>query len=145
MKKIMISLLCTVLIFVFVACGDSQDSEISSQSATDASSETGSPIASSDEAIQLVKTLVGNENDKYIFEFDNEDKILKDDNGDFYINRDIESSTDGLECFIIRVYTETKDGDNISQDNIGWYFVSKSNSKVFEITDPYETKLKAIN
>ena len=143
MKKITLGLLCILVIFAFVACGKSGKSEAPLTN-SDTSSGTVSPVSSNDDAIKIVKDLVGSGNGKYIFEFSNEDKVIKDKNGDFYVNRE-EGNSEGMECIIIRVFTEVKEGDNISQDNIGWYFVSKSNGKVFEMKDPYEPKLNAVN
>lgn len=144
MKKIALGLLCMCIMLTFVACGDPNSSEISSEIDSDTISEDVSPISSSDEAIQIVKDLVGTGNDQYIFEFSNEDKVIED-NGNFSVNRDSANPDEGMDCMVIRVFTELKEGDSISQNNIGWYFVSKNNGKVFEMIDPYETKLKAVN
>ena len=115
------------------------------ESKTAARSDSGSPVASSNEAIQIVKKLLGSGNNKYIFELDHEDKVIKDDKGNYYTNRDNNSDANGIDCYIIRVYTETSKGDSVAQDNIGWYFVSKSTGMVFELKDPYDTKLKVLN
>jgi len=149
MKKIALGLLCILVMFAFAACGNSGNSETSSTSEvsssnSDTSSGTVSAVSSNNDAIKIVKDLVGSGNGKYIFEFSNEDKVIKDKNGDFYVNRE-GGSSEGMDCINIRVFTEVKEGDNISQDNIGWYFVSKSDGKVFEMKDPNETKLKAVN
>ena len=111
----------------------------------DTESESGSPVASSNEAVKVVKKLLGSGNGKYIFELDHEDKVIKDDKGDFYTNRDNTSESNGIDCFIIRVYTEVSKDDSTTQDNIGWYYVSKSTGKVFELKDPYDKKLKLLN
>lgn len=73
-----------------------------------------------------------------------EDKVIKD-KGNYYINRDNSSQSEGIDCFIIRVFTEVSKDDSTRQDNIGWYFVSKSTGKVFELKDPYDQKLKVLN
>ena len=116
-----------------------------SNSKTAAQSASGSPVASSNAAIQIVKKLLGSGNNKYIFELDHEDKVIKDDKGNYYTNRDNNGDANGIDCYIIRVYTETTKGDSVAQDNIGWYFVSKSTGKVSELKDPYDTKLKVLN
>ena len=105
----------------------------------------GSPVTSSDKAIQVVKNLLGSGNGKYIFEPNQDDKVMKDDKGDYYINRDNSSQAKGIDCFNIRVFTEVSKNDSTTQDNIGWYYVSKSTGKVYELKDPFDSKLKVLN
>lgn len=56
----------------------------------------GASFVSSEEAIQVVKKLLGSGNDKYIFELDHEDKEIKDDKGEFYTNRDNNNESKGI-------------------------------------------------
>lgn len=104
-----------------------------------------SAVSSSNEAITIVKKLLGSGNNKYIYELDHEDQVIPDGKGNYNANRDNGKVANGIDCYIIRVYTEKKQGDSIAQDNIGWYFVSKSTGKVYEMKDPYEQKLKMLN
>lgn len=112
---------------------------------TNAEAGKGKSVSSSNEAITIVKKLLGSENNKYIYELDHEDQVIPDGKGNYNANRDNGRVSNGIDCYIIRVYTEKKQGDSISQDNIGWYFVSKSTGKVYEMKDPYEQKLKMLN
>ena len=72
----------------------------SANAKSDTGSDSGNPVASSNEAIQVVRKLVGSGNNKYIFELDHEDKVIKDDNGNFYTNRNNTSGSNGIDCFI---------------------------------------------
>lgn len=144
MKKAVLGFLIIIVMSILVACGDSNSSGISSETDSDISSEAVNSISSSDEAVQIVKDLVGSGDGQYSFEFSNEDKVIEKD-GDFFVNRDDENPDEGMDCFNIRVFTELQEGDSISQENIGWYFVCKSNGKVFEMKDPFESKLTAMD
>ena len=112
---------------------------------TNAESGKGKSVTSANAAIARVIKLLGNGNNKYFFELDHEDQVIPDGKGNYNANRDNGKVANGIDCYIIRVYTEKKQGDSISQDNIGWYFVSKSTGKVYEMQDPYEQKLKLLN
>ena len=71
--------------------------------------------------------------------------MVPDGKGNYNANREDGKVKNGLDCYVIRVFTEKKQGDSISQDNKGWYFVIKSTGKVYEMTDPFVEKLTPFN
>ena len=118
---------------------------VSTNTNTNAESGKGKSVTTANAAIARVIKLLGNGNNKYFFELDHEDQVIPDGKGNYNANRDNGKVANGIDCYIIRVYTEEKQGDSISQDNIGWYFVSKSTGEVYEMKDPYEQELKMLN
>ncbi|TGE37382.1 hypothetical protein E4K67_16255 [Desulfosporosinus fructosivorans] len=118
---------------------------VSTNTNTNAESGKGKSVTTANAAIARVIKLLGNGNNKYSFELDHEDQVIPDGKGNYNANRDNGKVANGIDCYIIRVYTEEKQGDSISQDNIGWYFVSKSTGEVYEMKDPYEQELKMLN
>jgi hypothetical protein len=152
-KYVLAGLMCLILLFTclvtLTGCGS--DSSISDSKTTetntntDADSGKGKSVSSVNDAITIVKKLLGSGSEKYIYELDHEDQVIPDGKGNYNANRGDGKVANGIDCYIIRVFTETKQGDRIAQDNFGWYFVSKSTGKVYEMQDPYEQKLKPLN
>lgn len=127
------------------AASGSSTNTNSTNKTTNSNSKTEKSVSNANDAIAIVKKLAGSEASKYKFELDNEGQVIPDGNGNYSASRDDKSVSNGIDCYIIRVYNETKNGTDIRQDNIGWYFVSKSTGKVFEMTDPAEPNLELLN
>jgi hypothetical protein len=113
---------------------------------TNSNAGTGKSVSSANEAITIVKKLAGSEASKYKFEFSNEGQVIPDGQGNYNASRDDKRVSNGIDCYIVRVYNEINYGsDGVKQENFGWYFVSKSTGEVFEMTDPAEDKLEVLN
>lgn len=118
----------------------------SNSTKTNSNSGTGKAVASASEAITIVKKLAGSEAGKYKFEYSNEGQVIPDGQGNYNASRDDKRVSNGIDCYIIRVYNEINYGSGgVKQENFGWYFVSMSTGKVFEMTDPAEDKLEELN
>lgn len=139
-------ILLTFLI-VLTGCGSGSTSSVNSNSTkTNSNSGTGKAVSSGNEAVAIVKKFSGSDASKHTFELDNDNQVIPDGQGNYSPSRSDNSVSNGIDCYVVRVYDETNDGNGGSnQENIGWYFVSKSTGKVFEMTDPTADKLEVLN
>jgi len=104
----------------------------------------GLKIKSGKDAIAVVKKLVGKKASKYKFELDEDNQVIPDGNGNYAASRESEKVSNGIDCYVVRVFKEVTKKDSVSQDNLGWFFVSKSTGKVYKMTDPYQTNLEVL-
>ncbi len=111
---------------------------------TEVSAAGAMKVKSGKDAISIVKKLVGKKAAKYKFELDDENQVIPDGNGNYAASRESEKISNGIDCFVVRVFKETANGDSVSQDNYAWFFVSKSTGKVYKMTDPYQEKLEVM-
>lgn len=117
---------------------------LTGSSGSDAGVKPGKPVSGGDEAIAIVKKLVGSNAGKYKFELNDDNQVIPDGKGNYAPSRDDKKVSDGIDCYVVRVFKETEIDGGVSQDNLGWYFVSKSTGKVYLMTDPYQEKLKVL-
>ena len=114
-------------------------------SGSDAGVKSGKPVSSGNDAIAIVKKLVGKDAARYKFELDEDNQVIPDGQGNFAASREDKKVSKGIDCYVVRVFIETESDSGVSQDNLGWYFVSKSTGKVYLMTDPYQVELKVLN
>lgn len=101
-------------------------------------------IKSGDEAVAIVKKLVGKKAARYKYELNEDNQVIPDGKGNFAASREDGKVSNGIDCYVVRVFTETTAGDSVSQENFAWFFVAKSTGKVYKMTDPFQEKLKVV-
>ena len=111
---------------------------------TEVSAAGAQKIKSGKDAVAIVKKIMGKKASGYKFELDEDNQVIPDGNGNYAASRESEKISNGIDCYVVRVFKEKAKGGSVSQDNYAWFFVSKSTGKVYKMTDPFQEKLEVL-